>query len=91
MKFDLDCEGHPAEVEISLDGKGAFTATLASKEYGSGAISNGTQEGNHLKGDLLLDGHTAHFSAVLFGNKISGDLTAMRGFFHKRFSGIAVA
>lgn len=94
MKFDITVDGgHKAEITIQQDGKGGFTGTVVSPDYGTGAITNGQQSGNDLKGNVTLDGHNANFQATILpsgdGGTISGTLS-YGWFFKKSFAGVSV-
>lgn len=91
MKFDITVGGqHKAQVSVEPDGKGAFTGTIVSPEFGTGAITSGVQTGNHLAGSVTLDNHDADFEATLAADAISGKLS-YGWFFSMEFTGAAVA
>lgn len=90
VKFAVQVEGHAATVELTMDGKGGFTGTITSPEFGTGAITNGKclSDGG-LEGDVALDGYDADFSATLTGNQITGSVSYL--FFSKNFIGTETA
>lgn len=91
MKFNITVDGgHKAEIDITMDGKGGFGGTVTSPDYGTGAISNGVQTGESLKGNVTLDGYDADFAATLAGSAITGTLS-YGWFFNKSFTGAEVA
>ncbi|WP_298800082.1 hypothetical protein [uncultured Devosia sp.] len=91
MKFDVSVEGHAAQVDIAFDGKGGFTGTITSPEYGKGAITDGQDDGaGNIGGNVELMGHHARFTAHIAGNAISGTLRVAI-FFSKSFTGTKVA
>jgi hypothetical protein len=91
MQFQIIVDGtHKAEVNINPDGKGAFTGTVISAEYGTGAITNGVQTGDSLSGNVSLSGYNADFSANISGSTITGALK-YGWFIHKSFSGVQSA
>lgn len=86
QKFNVSVEGgHQAEIGIAQNGN-AFTGTVTSPEYGTGQITEGKVEGQHLTGKVSLAGHTADFSATINGSSISGRLK-VGWFFNKSFTG----
>lgn len=91
MKFDITVDGgHKAEIEIQPDGKGGFTGTVTSPEYGIAPINHGVLVGSDLKGDICLKGYDADFSATLSSTSatIAGQLS-YGWFFKKSFSGVS--
>ena len=73
MKFNVVARGHNATVIIEMDGKGHFTAAIASDEFGAGS-GGGVVTGDHLTGSVNLDGHNAKLAATLAGSGIIGTL-----------------
>jgi hypothetical protein len=76
---------HSALVELETDGKGGFSGKIESNEFGDGAIG-GVVTGDHYTGSILLDGHTAKFSADVSNGAINGTITA-GWFFSLDFTG----
>ena len=89
MKYNVQVGSHVALVDLEMDGKGAFSGTITSKDFGIGKVS-GLQTGNHLVGTASLDGHSAKFDATISDSAISGTLTA-GWFFHENFTGTLAA
>lgn len=94
MKFNITAGSHPAMVDIDLDGKGEFTGTLTSPEFGEGVISEGEELGGRLKGTVSLNGHSARFEAFLDVPNISGKLSVVKfgmTFFSEHFTGTQIS
>lgn len=89
MKFNVLASQHHALVDLETDGKGHFTGSIDSLEFGSGAIG-GVVTGDHYTGSILLDGHTAKFAADVSNGAITGTITA-GWFFSLDFAGKAAA
>lgn len=87
MKFNIQAGSHPAQVEITPDGNGGFIGVISHTEYGDGQITGGKQDGDELTGTVVLDGHTAKFSAKITGATITGKLT-VGWFWSQDFTGI---
>jgi len=90
MKFNIQAGSHPAQVDITPDGNSCFTGVISHTEYGDGQITGGKQDGDELTGTVVLDGHTAKFSAKITGATITGKLT-VGWFWSQDFSGIQAA
>lgn len=91
MKFVITADGgHKAEVTITEDGKGGFTGSLVSPDYGTGEIKAGVKTGQAFAGKVDLAGYEADFSATLDGSNISGRLK-YGWFFNKSFTGTQAA
>ena len=88
MKFSVLAGQHHALVDLETDGKGGFSGTITSKEFGIGKVS-GLQTGDHFTGSASIDGHSARFDATVSGHEIAGRLTA-GWFFSQDFKGEAV-
>lgn len=85
MKFSILAGEHHALVDLETDGKGGFSGTIESNEFGNGSIG-GIVTGDHYTGSILLDGHTAKFSADVSNGAIKGTITA-GWFFQLNFAG----
>lgn len=73
MKYAITVDGtHAAVADISPDGKGGFTGTIASAEFGTCQITNGKQDGDNLSGGLTMEGYNCTFKAIVSGPLISG-------------------
>lgn len=91
MKYDITVGGkHKATVTVDLDGQGAFTGLVESPDFGTGAISDGIQDGDRLKGKVNLEGYVADFTATISGPAITGSLS-YGWFFNEVFTGSAAA
>ena len=75
MRFSVLAGPHHALVDLETDGKGGFSGKIESNEFGDGSIS-GVVTGDHYLGSILLDGHTAKFSADVSKSAITGTITA---------------
>lgn len=87
MKFSVLAGQHHALVGLETDGKGGFSGKIESNEFGDGSIA-GVVTGDHYTGSILLDGHTAKFSADVSNRAITGTITA-GWFFSLDFKGEA--
>ena len=90
-KYSITVDGgHSAEVEIAIAGE-SFSGTVASADYGTGAITNGAVAADgSLSGNVSLDGYVADFAAKVEGSAISGNLK-YGWFFDKAFTGAETA
>lgn len=88
MRFSVLAGPHHALVDLEADGKGKFSGSVESTEFGNGAIG-GAVTGDHYTGSILLDGHTARFEADVSNGAITGTITA-GWFFSLDFKGAAV-
>lgn len=77
---------HKATITIIPGDGGAFTGSIVSPDFGTGAITEGVQAGSSLQGKVSLDGYHAKFAAQLDGDKISGTLRC-GWFFKEEFTG----
>lgn len=89
MKFDILAGSHHATVDLELDGKGKFSGTIASDDFGNGKLA-GIVTGDRLTGSVDLDGHSARLDAFLDDKIITGKISA-GWFFTQRFTGTQVA
>lgn len=90
MKYNIQAGAHPAQVEITMDGKGGFTGAITHTEFGDGQITGGQVSGDELTGSVVLDGHTAKFQAKVTGASITGKMT-VGWFWSQDFTGILAA
>lgn len=90
MKYDIQAGSHAAQVDITMDGKGGFTGVISHTEFGDGQITGGKQEGESLTGNVVLDGHTADFTATISGTSISGRVS-LNWLMGQDFTGIQAA
>ena len=90
MKYAVSVGSHAATIDLEVDGKGGFSGTITSDEFGTGTISDGAQIENDLSGKVSMDGHTASFEARLNGKNISGTLR-VSWLFAEDFTGTQVA
>ena len=82
MKFNLSAGMHKFIAEFEPNGKGNFSGSISSDEYGNGKIA-GVVTGDHYLGTATLDGHSAKFDATIADGKISGTIKA--GWFFSLF------
>lgn len=75
MRFNLDAGQHKFVADFEPDGKGSFSGSISSPEYGVGKIS-GLITGDHYIGTATLDGHSAKFDATISGGEIKGTIKA---------------
>lgn len=73
MKFAVTADGHAASINLEMDGKGHFTLSIDSGEFGTGS-GGGLVTGDHLTGSVSLRGHTAKLDASVSDGAIAGTL-----------------
>lgn len=73
MKFNITAGSHKATVDLETDGKGHFTVSFSSEEYGDGTGS-GVITGDHYIGVVSLRGHKPNLEATIIGGAIKGTL-----------------
>jgi len=87
VKFNITADGHKALVDLETDGKGGFSGSVESYEFGTGGIG-GSVHGSHYVGSIILDGHAATFDATVYSDAISGTIKS-GWFFRLDFTGTA--
>lgn len=87
MKFNILAGDHHALVDLETDGKGGFSGTVDSLEFGTGGIG-GSVTNDHYVGSILLDGHAAKFEATVSDGAITGTIKS-GWFFSLPFTGKA--
>jgi hypothetical protein len=90
MKYNIQAGKHPAQVNLTMDGKGGFTGVISHTEFGDGQITGGKQNGEELTGSVVLDGHTADFEAKISGASISGRVS-LNWLMGQDFTGVQAA
>jgi len=88
VRFSVLAGPHHALVDLETDGKGGFSGKIESTEFGDGSIA-GVVTGDHYTGSIILDGHTAKFSADVTNGAITGTIKA-GWFFSLDFKGEAI-
>lgn len=73
MRFSISADQHSALVDLVPDGKGAFSVTYSSEDYGTGTGS-GLVTGDHYIGVIKIKGHEPDFDATVVGKDITGFL-----------------
>jgi hypothetical protein len=73
MKYAITAAGHSATADIEMDGKGGFSLSIISADFGNGS-GGGSITGDHLTGSVNLDGHNAALDATIEGSAIAGTM-----------------
>lgn len=73
MKFAVTADGHAASIDLEMDGKGHFSLSIDSDEFGTGS-GGGVVTGDHLTGVVKVNGHSAKLDATIVDLVIVGTL-----------------